>query len=45
MSSSSVTSEQRVVLDKISWQKFENLLAELGTDVPLASPTIGGGWK
>jgi Uma2 family endonuclease len=32
MSSSSVTSEQRVVLDKISWQKFENLLAELGAE-------------
>ncbi|MBW4488557.1 MAG: Uma2 family endonuclease [Trichocoleus desertorum ATA4-8-CV12] len=32
MSSSSVTSEQRVVLDKISWQKFENILAELGAD-------------
>ncbi|WP_206755417.1 Uma2 family endonuclease [Trichocoleus sp. FACHB-46] len=32
MSSSSVTSEQRVVLDKISWQKFENILAELGIE-------------
>jgi Uma2 family endonuclease len=32
MSDSSVTSEQRVVLDKISWQKFENLLAELGPE-------------
>lgn len=32
MSDSSITSEQRVVLDKISWQKFENILAELGAE-------------
>lgn len=32
MSDSSVTSEQRVVLDKIRWQKFQDLLTELGAE-------------